>query len=129
MRPHQYSLLTWSLCEFHSSLCINFRTDIDRQWFNLMAIRTRRLSIFSHPPAFNKETQNLLLFPAIIFALGIAAFWLYIPRLQSVLDTTGVPVEHYFLPAAFGLGLLIMDEGRKAAVRRWPGGVLAKFAW
>ncbi|KUL82200.1 hypothetical protein ZTR_10159 [Talaromyces verruculosus] len=99
------------------------------QWFNLMAIRTRRLSIFSHPPAFNKETQNLLLFPAIIFALGIAAFWLYIPRLQSVLDTTGVPVEHYFLPAAFGLGLLIMDEGRKAAVRRWPGGLLAKFAW
>ncbi|GAM42142.1 hypothetical protein TCE0_043f15842 [Talaromyces pinophilus] len=99
------------------------------QWFNLMATRTRRLSIFSHPPAFNKETQNLLLFPAIIFALGIAAFWLYIPRLQSVLDTTGVPVEHYFLPAAFGLGLLIMDEGRKAAVRRWPGGVLAKFAW
>ena len=96
---------------------------------NLMAIRTRRLSIFSHPPAFNKETQNLLLFPAIIFALGIAAFWLYIPRFQSVLNTTSVPVQHYFLPAAFGLGLLILDEGRKAAVRRWPGGILAKLAW
>ncbi|EED14272.1 H /K ATPase alpha subunit, putative [Talaromyces stipitatus ATCC 10500] len=99
------------------------------QWFNLMAIRTRRLSIFSHPPAFNKQTQNLLLFPAILFALGIAAFWLYIPRFQSVLGTTSVPAEHYFLPAAFGLGLLILDEGRKAAVRRWPGGVVAKLAW
>lgn len=94
-----------------------------------MATRTRRLSIFSHPPAFNKQTQNLLLFPAILFALGIAVFWLYIPRFQSVLDTTSVPVAHYFLPAAFGLGILILDEARKAAVRRWPGGIIAKLAW
>jgi sodium/potassium-transporting ATPase subunit alpha len=100
-----------------------------RQWFNLMAVRTRRLSIFSHPPAFNKQTQNLLLFPAIAFALCIAVFWLYIPSLQNVLATTSVPAEHYFLPAAFGLGILILDELRKAGVRRWPGGILAKFAW
>ncbi|KAH8689933.1 putative H /K ATPase alpha subunit [Talaromyces proteolyticus] len=99
------------------------------QWFNLMAIRTRRLSIFSHPPAFNKQTQNLLLFPAIAFALCMAVLWLYIPQLQPVLATTSVPVEHYFLPAAFGLGILIMDECRKAAVRRWPQGWLAKAAW
>lgn len=94
-----------------------------------MAIRTRRLSIFSHPPAFNKETQNLLLFPAIAFALCIAVFWLYIPQLQNVLDTSKVPAEHYFLPAAFGLGILLLDELRKAGVRRWPEGVLAKCAW
>jgi sodium/potassium-transporting ATPase subunit alpha len=94
-----------------------------------MAIRTRRLSLFSHPPAFNKHTQNLLLFPAIVFALGIAALWLYIPQLQTVLDTTSVPVENYFLPMAFGLGLLALDELRKATVRRWPGGVIAKLAW
>ncbi|RHZ58357.1 hypothetical protein CDV55_104977 [Aspergillus turcosus] len=99
------------------------------QWFNLMAIRTRRLSIFSHPPAFNKKTQNLLLFPAILFALGIAVFWLYIPAFQNALATTSVPAENYFLPAAFGLGILILDELRKAAVRRWPDGILAKMAW
>lgn len=29
------------------------------QFFTLMTIRTRRLSIFQHPPAFNKLTQNL----------------------------------------------------------------------
>jgi sodium/potassium-transporting ATPase subunit alpha len=94
-----------------------------------MAVRTRRLSIFQHPPAFNKRTQNLLLFPAILFALGIAAFWLYIPKLQQVLGTSSVPAEHYFLPAAFGLGLLCLDELRKAAVRRWPAGVVARCAW
>ncbi|KIE01664.1 ATPase, P-type, transmembrane domain protein, partial [Metarhizium majus ARSEF 297] len=42
------------------------------QWFNLMATRTRRLSIFQHPPLFNKKTQNLYLFPAIVFALAMA---------------------------------------------------------
>lgn len=100
-----------------------------RQWFNLMAVRTRHLSIFQHPPAFNKETQNLLLFPAIALTLGIAVIWLYIPQLQVVLDTSGVPAYHYFLPAAMGLGLLMLDEARKACVRRCPNGILAKMAW
>ncbi|KAF3386812.1 Sodium/potassium-transporting ATPase subunit alpha-1 [Penicillium rolfsii] len=99
------------------------------QWFNLMAVRTRRLSIFQHPPAFNKETQNLYLFPAIAFALGIAVIWLYIPSLQVVLDTSGIPAEYFFLPAALGLGLLCLDEARKAAVRRWPNQLLARMAW
>lgn len=63
------------------------------------------------------------------FALGIAVIWLYIPSLQTVLSTSGIPAEHYFLPAALGLGLLCLDEGRKASVRRWPNGVLAKMAW
>jgi len=94
-----------------------------------MAVRTRHLSIFQHPPAFNKATQNLLLFPAIVLTLGIAVIWLYVPKLQEVLGTSGVPAEHYFLPGALGLGLLCLDEGRKACVRRWPNGILAKMAW
>ncbi|GIK00959.1 hypothetical protein Aspvir_004989 [Aspergillus viridinutans] len=119
----------WYTARLNEASSVYFINLVVMQWFNLMAIRTRRLSIFSHPPAFNKKTQNLLLFPAIIFALGIAVIWLYIPPLQRVLDTTSVPVEHYFLPAAFGLGILGLDELRKAAVRRWPHGILAKMAW
>jgi sodium/potassium-transporting ATPase subunit alpha len=99
------------------------------QWFNLMAVRTRRLSIFQHPPLFNRQTQNWLLFPAIAFALCMAIFWLYIPAFQDVLSTSQVPVEYFFLPAAFGLGILFLDEARKYAVRRWPNGLLAKMAW
>jgi sodium/potassium-transporting ATPase subunit alpha len=99
------------------------------QWFNLLAVRTRRLSIFQHPPLFNKQTQNWLLFPAMGFALCMAIFWLYIPAFQNVLSTSQVPVEHFFLPAAFGLGILFLDEARKYAVRRWPKGLLAKVAW
>ncbi|KAF7941655.1 uncharacterized protein EAE97_006492 [Botrytis byssoidea] len=99
------------------------------QWFNLMALRTRRLSIFQHPPAFNKETQNLYIFPAILFALVMAIFWLYIPQLQSVLGTSSVPVEHFFLPAAFGVGILMLDEGRKWGVRNWPESWIGRLAW
>ncbi|PWY93909.1 Na/K ATPase alpha 1 subunit [Aspergillus sclerotioniger CBS 115572] len=119
----------WLTARLNEASSVYFINLVVMQWFNLMAIRTRHLSIFSHPPAFNKHTQNLLLFPAILFALGMAVFWLYIPPLQRVLGTSSVPVEHYFLPAAFGLGILVLDELRKAGVRRWPGGVLSRLAW
>lgn len=99
------------------------------QWFVLLAIRTRRLSIFQHPPLFNKMTQNWYPFPAMAFALIMAIFWLYIPKFQSVLGTTEVPVEHFFLPAAFGIGILFLDEVRKWGVRKWPGGILDRCAW
>ena len=105
------------------------------QWFNLMAVRTRRLSIFQHPPCFGTDkttgtsTSNWALFPAIVFALAVAIFWLYVPKLQQTLDTSSVPAEHFFLPAAFGLGMLVLDEGRKYCVRRWPGGLADRLAW
>ena len=99
------------------------------QWFNLMALRTRRLSIFQHPPAFNKRTQNLYLFPAILFAVTMIFVFCYIPGLQTTVNTTSVPVEHFFLPMAFGFGILLLDEGRKFAVRKWPKSLLAKVAW
>lgn len=94
-----------------------------------MAIRTRRLSIFQHPPAFNKATQNLYLFPAIIFAFVIAIFFLYTKPIQAAVGTTSVPVEYFFLPMTFGLAILFMDEARKWAVRKYPRGLLAKIAW
>ncbi|KAL4862167.1 hypothetical protein BDV12DRAFT_49407 [Aspergillus spectabilis] len=99
------------------------------QFFNLLAVRTRRLSIFQQPPIFNKETQNLLLFPAMLFALCVVFIFCYIPDLHSSIDTTTVPVENFFLPIAFGIGLLLLDEARKYSVRRWPNGILAQIAW
>jgi sodium/potassium-transporting ATPase subunit alpha len=99
------------------------------QWFNLMAVRTRRLSILQHPPLANERTQNWLLFPAIAFALVMAIFWLYVPAFNSVLGTSPVPVAHWFLPMAFGMAMLLLDEARKHGVRRWPAGLLARCAW
>ncbi|KAM5361230.1 hypothetical protein ACJZ2D_013246 [Fusarium nematophilum] len=99
------------------------------QWFNLLAVRTRRLSIFQHPPLFNRDTQNWYLFPAVLFALAMAFFWLYVPEFQKVLDTAEVPVEHWFLPMGFGIGLILVDEARKYCVRAYPKGTLARMAW
>ncbi|MCJ1358879.1 MAG: hypothetical protein MMC33_008879 [Icmadophila ericetorum] len=120
---------TFIAARLNEASSIYFVNLVVMQWFNLMAVRTRRLSIFSHPPAFNPETQNLYLFPAILFALAMAVFWLYIPQLQSALGTSMVPAQQFFLPATFGFGVLILDEARKAGVRRWPEGLLAKCAW
>lgn len=92
-------------------------------------MRTRRLSIFQHPPLFNKNTRNLYLFPAILFAVAMAFFWLYIPVLQNTLGTAQVPVEHWFLPMTFGLGVLLLEETRKYCVRQWLGGLFARCAW
>jgi hypothetical protein len=51
----------------------------------------------------------------------MALFYLYVPQLQQTLGTAQLPLEHWLLPLAFGLGLLLLDQGRKAAVRRWKG--------
>lgn len=92
------------------------------QWFNLCAVRTRRLSLFSH-------AWNWYLPPAVAFALLIAVFFLYVPQFHDVLGTATVPVAHWFLPMAFGMGVLLLDEGRKVFVRKFPNGTLAKVAW
>lgn len=99
------------------------------QWFNLMATRCRRLSMFQHPPLWNKATQNLKLFPAILFALAMAFLWLYPPSIQRVIITAAVPVEHWFLPFAFGIYIILVDEARRFWVRKYPHGVVAKMAW
>ncbi|KAH0310243.1 cation-transporting ATPase pacL, partial [Aureobasidium melanogenum] len=94
------------------------------QWFNLMSVRTRRLSLLKHAP-----WKNPYLLPAIIFAMIIAIFFLYVPKFHSVLGTAIVPVEYWFLPFAFGMGLLLFDETRKLLVRKYPKSILARMAW
>ncbi|KAG2166541.1 hypothetical protein VTO58DRAFT_111109 [Aureobasidium pullulans] len=94
------------------------------QWFNLMSVRTRRLSLINHAP-----WKNPYLLPAIIFSMLIAIFFLYVPKFHSVLGTSIVPVEYWFLPFAFGMGLLLLDETRKFLVRKFPRSVFGKIAW
>ncbi|EME45193.1 hypothetical protein DOTSEDRAFT_71046 [Dothistroma septosporum NZE10] len=92
------------------------------QWFVLFAIRTRRLSVLQH-------SINWLLLPAICFGLVFAIFWTYVPAFHDTLQTAVVPAAHWFLPMAFGMGILLLDEARKLFVRRYPQGVLARIAW
>ena len=107
---------------------IYFVTLVVMQWFSVMALRTRHLSIFSHPPIFNSNTQNWLLFPAILSALVVALVFTLSPGIDY-LGCGQVPVEHWFIPMTFGIGLLSLDELRKMAVRKSPNGFFAKMAW
>ncbi|KAF2856696.1 Na/K ATPase-like protein alpha 1 subunit [Plenodomus tracheiphilus IPT5] len=108
---------------------VYFVTLVVMQLFNLLATRTRRLSIFQQPPLFNKATENWTIFPAMLFAIVVAFIFNYIPALQKTIGTRQISVEHWFLPAAFGVGILLLDEGRKGWVRRWPDGVVGRVAW
>ncbi len=100
-----------------------------QQWFNLLGWRTQSRSIVQQPPIGKKSTQNLYLLPAMALSLLIAVFLSYIPALQRVFLTRGVEVEHYFLPVAFGVGMLMLEELRKLAVRHFPRSFLAYVAW
>ena len=94
-----------------------------------MAVRTRRLSILSQPPLFRRSTQNPYLLPAIVFAVVFAIFFMYVPKFNSVLSTSPVPVEFWFLPMGFGMGILLLDEARKFIARKKPDSIIARIAW
>lgn len=108
---------------------IYFVTLVIMQFFNLMATRTRYLSVFQHPPIFNKNTSNKLQIVAIVFALGVIFFFNYIPWFQQILLTATIPVEYFFLPVAFGAFLLCFDELRKLIVRTYPKSIIGRLAW
>ena len=59
----------------------------------------------------------------------IAILFLYVPNFHTTLGTAKVPVAHWFIPMGFGMGLLLLDEGRKFLVRRYPSSFVAKMAW
>lgn len=98
------------------------------QWFNLLSTRTRRRSIFQQNP-FWGPLRSLRLVPAMLVALVLACFVSYVPGLQTILATTGVPVEAFFLPMAYGIGMLFLDEARKYFVRTRPKSFIARIAW
>ncbi|KAJ7618585.1 hypothetical protein FB45DRAFT_1007358 [Roridomyces roridus] len=99
------------------------------QWFNLLSTRTRRLSLFQQDPLINSGTRNRYLFPSMLAALAIACFFSYIPWFQSTFLTRGIPAEFFFLPMAYGIVLLFLDEARKWWNRGHPRSLLARIAW
>lgn len=99
------------------------------QWGTLLIVRTRKLSIFQHPPYFNPATSNFWILPSAVLALLLAIFLSYVPGLQRVLGTDGVPGEVYGLGLAYAAFMLMLEEGRKFMVCKYPKGFLAKIAW
>ena len=107
---------------------IYFFNLIIMQYFDLHALRTRRLSLFQQWPYWGKA-RNLYLLPAILASFTFAIFFSYVPPIQKVFLTRGIPVEYFFLPMAFGIVLLSFDEIRKLMIRTYPKSIVAKLAW
>ncbi|KAK4049497.1 hypothetical protein OIO90_005448 [Microbotryomycetes sp. JL221] len=99
------------------------------QWFSLLAHRTRRRSIFQQKPIGDAQTSNVWLFPAMLAALAFAIFFSYVPVFQNIFVTRGVAAEYFFLPMAYGVVLLLIDEVRKWYNRARPQSLLARIAW
>ncbi|KAI0757131.1 sodium-potassium ATPase [Daedaleopsis nitida] len=103
---------------------VYFFTLVLMQWGNLFATRGRKLSIVQHTPLSNPWN-----FVAAAMALCIGIFFHYVPWFQKVFQTRSIPVEFFFIPITFGIGLLLFDEMRKVLVRQYPNSRLVKLAW
>ncbi|KAI0246247.1 sodium-potassium ATPase [Lactifluus subvellereus] len=107
---------------------VYFFTLVVMQWGNLLSTRTRRSSIFQQPPTWG---VNRAVIPAAICALLIGLFFCYVPVLyvlsvlwacsrlveliyvvspllsHHVFQTSNIPAEHFFIPMAFALALIV----------------------
>ncbi|KAG7529951.1 hypothetical protein FFLO_05307 [Filobasidium floriforme] len=115
--------------QVYKAQSVYFFTLVIMQWGNLLATRTRRLSLFQHPFIGNPRTSNKYIIPAMIAGLAFCFFFSYVPFFHNTFLTRGVPVEHIFLPFTFAIFIVLLDEARKYCVRTYPTGFLARIAW
>jgi Ca2+-transporting ATPase len=80
---------------------------------NLFAQRTERRSVFG--PLF---FRNRLVWPGIASELIIILLIVYVPFLQNIIGTAAFPLRNWLFLFAWSPALLIMDELRKAVLRR-----------
>jgi len=107
---------------------IYFVALVVQQFGNLMATRTRHLSLFQHQP-FYGPTRNPYLFVAMLCSLGCALLVVYLPFFHNLFSTRPIPWQYWFLPLIGSLAVFLADEARKYLVRTFPNGPLAFIAW
>jgi sodium/potassium-transporting ATPase subunit alpha len=107
---------------------VYFVTLVILQWGNVLSVRNKRLSILVADP-FRKARRNPWLILSAVISLSIAIFVTEVPGIQSLFGTAKVPVEFWLYPLPLAVGILCMDETRKAIVRGFPNSLVAKIAW
>lgn len=107
--------------------CVYFAALIVAQFGNLLATRTRRMSLFQHNPLGGPKSRNLRLFIGMLCSLSLALGIVYIPACNYLFGTAAIPVRFFFAPLLVSLLVLTMDELRKYCTRRWPR--IFFFSW
>jgi sodium/potassium-transporting ATPase subunit alpha len=117
------------LTEFNTvGQCVYFVTVVILQWGNILSIRNKRLSILQADP-IRKTRRNPWLALSILISFAIAVFVTEVKGIQNLFGTASVPIKFWIIPIPLALGILVMDEIRKLAVRTWPNSFLARIAW
>ncbi|KAG1821972.1 uncharacterized protein BJ212DRAFT_1297237 [Suillus subaureus] len=94
----------------------------------LLAVSNRRVSILHSNPLWGPR-RNLLVLVGMTGTILICIANLYGAGFQRVFGTTPIPGMFWGLPFTFALGILLMDETRKAIVRKYPKSFIAWLAW
>ncbi|KAJ5242560.1 uncharacterized protein N7469_000887 [Penicillium citrinum] len=108
--------------------CVYFVTLVIMQWGNVLSVRNKRMSILQADP-IRPARRNPWLPLAILMSLIIAIFVTEVPGIQDLFGTARVPIQYWFIPLGLALGVLVMDELRKALVRMFPKGPVAWVSW
>ncbi|KAJ1994536.1 hypothetical protein H4R33_000242 [Dimargaris cristalligena] len=106
---------------------------------NLLSIRTRYLSLFQHPPiswppfsghdlGARRPGHNPVIFISWAISIGLCLIIIYVPFVNNVFNTRPIPVAFFFMPIAYALGMLTLDELRKWMVRR-KDPFFTRMAW
>ncbi|KAG1791622.1 uncharacterized protein BJ212DRAFT_1544992 [Suillus subaureus] len=94
----------------------------------LLSVCNRRVSILHSNPLWGPH-RNLLVLVGIMGTILICIVNLYGAGFQRVFGTMPIPGMFWGLPFTFALGILLMDETRKAIVRNYPKSFIAWLAW
>ncbi|KAG2112549.1 uncharacterized protein F5147DRAFT_71235 [Suillus discolor] len=108
--------------------CIYYVTVAIGQYGTLLSVRNRRVSILQSNPLWGPR-RNLLVLVGMSGTILICIVNLYGAGFQQVFYTRPIPGMFWGLPFTFALGILLMDETRKAIVRRYPKSFIAWLAW
>jgi sodium/potassium-transporting ATPase subunit alpha len=108
--------------------CCYFVALVIMQWGNVLSVRSKRMSLLQADP-IRPARRNPWLPLAILSSLVIAVFVTEVPGLQNLFSTASVPIEFWLIPLGLALGILCMDELRKALVRLFPKGPVAWVSW
>ncbi len=106
---------------YRSATAMALGAVVTTQIGNLFAQRTERSSILRI--GFFK---NRLVWAGIAAEIGLLLMIVYVPFLQKVIGTSGIPLEGWLFLIAWTPALLLADEARKAFVRR---GERRKIEW
>ena len=84
---------------------------------NVFITRTHKLSLFRSFPVV-KSFRNLWTFLAQIISVILLAVLIYVPFINAIFNTRPIPVEFYFIPLAFCVVFIALDEIRKLLFRQ-----------